>query len=328
MKMSSKSKMKTGRFPTTGSGFGKAWRVYATLEDGLPLSDAVVLEAAIQAVSQSLTASATFYPAENGVYVPVGSVQFMLNKQVAGALRVEDYPVGSAYRPAGEYADCIFVPKEKTQEQYVNPHIVNYTPYYYGNRRAGSVRTLTIDDGVSGEFMRSYDLVSILLNNRRYFRLNKITEEYPTCTPKLRTTVIDDYRDWEISGLSRADLRYHYIRAFVTGDTEVLEFLTNSRSRFYDPYKTIVLGDYQIELLETVKDGPNRWDGDNIVLSFTVESADSPLLDLAPGPHRYYIFEPLGFQWMEIRGDTICNRGDEYPTASLFSVLGGKVARP
>ena len=299
--------------------------IYATLNHGLELSEELVLECAVQAFKLSLTMNASIYPVESGAYVPIDSVQFMLDKQVENAPKIEDYEFGSIYRSNPEYPNCIFIPKGLINKPYARPLNVKYFDHYY-KEEGRILPSLILNNGSpNDEIKRRYDLTPFYLNGCIYFCLNEVVEEFLARYPERTTTIITDYRDWEKLGISCYDERYRYIRAFVTGDTKALGRQYYVGAELHDPYKAIVLKDYKIEWVDTVNYyhyGPSR--GDNIIFSFTVESADSPLLDLSVGYHRYYLECGLDYLLLDYRDNQVYERGDEFPTAGIINILRGQ----
>lgn len=260
------------------------------------LSDDFVLKTAIQAYNLSLTANVGFPTNSNGVYVHIDSVQYMLNIQFDNPPDINDYAFGSKYRSNENYRDYILIPEAEKSTGHKNKSI-NHCEFIYYDGDTNLLKCMISYTYENRElnYKTLYSLTPIILNEKYYYHLNKIEDEIPTnSTPEQTTDTITDYRDWEKLGLGRDDVRYQYIKAFVNRDTHTLEHYCDLSNGVYDSYKTIVLGDYKIERIDSLN---IYGSGDYIIFSFNILSSENEALNL--GYHSYFLDYGLGFRLID-----------------------------
>lgn len=264
--------------------------------DGGIITDDFILQTAYTAYEIYKETEAVIIKDENGLYLPVEIVQKTTDLLFADPPEIDTYTFGSLYRNNAEYTDCIFMPFEFYEEYkyYGNKYLILYNTFRYNAETNNITCAISFNKpDADGKFMgldcrKEFSLSPLIINGKTYYRFNELLDYgVYNIQPDQLINTITDYRDWEQLGLNKTDERYLFIKAFVNGDTETLEYMAYTDKGVYESYKSIVLGDYTIKRIDKNPIYPDNGGSDNIIFDFDIISGDNEVL--CPGHHSFYI---------------------------------------
>ncbi|MHB1155033.1 MAG: hypothetical protein ACYCWE_22020 [Eubacteriales bacterium] len=275
--------------------------------DGGIITDDFILQTAFTAYEIYKETEAEIIKDEKGLYMSIDIMQKTVDLLFADPPEIDTYTFGSLYRNNAKYTDCIFMPFEFYEKfkYYEDKYKFEYNSFRYNaetNHITCAINFNKFDE--DGNFAgidcrKEFSLSSLIINGKTYYRFNEILEYgVYNIQPDQLTDTITDYRDWEQLGLNKTELRYLFIKAFVNGDTETLEYMANADKGVYDSYKSIVLGNYTIKRSDKSPISPLNQNIDGfIIFDFDILSSENEVL--CTGHHSLLIEYTLCMQMID-----------------------------